>query len=431
LVENERRSRQLVGLLEGVVFWEADVGKNEIVENGLNTSAQCFFYVLFSDERTKSNQLQSFRRQFSKVYPMAKLMISRAKNPYDQLFGSSEPYASLRLRTIKDTYLNKEAIHPILDESMVLGEGFQMQSNVLVDFDRPRLYAYGLTEDQVIQKLKIQLSDHLVTTVNKVNEAIPIVVRGNGKISREEMDLITVWVHDTIQYPISHFFRFQASQSQKFITADKVGIYQEVRIPTFRNDLEDLLNSVRSFVQRNGWILSVSGQFLDSKANFLKLAWSFVLAVVLLYVILTAQFESFKLPIIILSEIPVSTSGSALFLWLFGETINVSSLIGLVIMLGIIVNDSILKVDTINRYRKRGYETAEAIRIGGIERLKPILMTTLTTVLVLVPVLFSSGFGADLNRPLAVSVVGGLLVGTLCSIYLVPMLYGRLMKERF
>ena len=114
---------------------------------------------------------------------------------------------------------------------------------------------------------------------------------------------------------------------------------------------------------------------------------------------------------------------------MFGETLNVSSLIGMVIMLGIIVNDSILKVDTINRYRKQGMKKREAITTGGADRLKPIIMTTLTTILALTPVLFSSGLGGDLQGPLAFSVIGGLLVGTFCSVYLVPVLYGYLVTE--
>lgn len=428
LVENERRLYEIVNSLNGMILWEADVGKNDILEEGLNIAQQCLLYVHFLDPETKERQLQLLKQQFFVTYPKAKLVISRAKNPYDQLFQSDEPYVALRLRTINGNYLNPETLLPIMDDTMILGEGFQKQSNALITFDRSRLYAYGLTEEQIIHKMKIHLADHLITTVNGVSEAIPIVIRGNGQINKEEIDLITVQINDTTQYPISHFFQLQAKESPTFITADKAGVYQEILIPDFRVDLENLLWSVRAFVQKNRWILSVSGEFIQTKANFRRLLWSFALAVVLLYVILAAQFESFRLPVIILSEIPISVSGSIVFLWLFGEGINVSSFIGIVIMLGIIVNDSILKVDTINRYRRQQMKLSEAIKAGGVDRLKPILMTTLTTILAMMPVLFSSGLGGDLQRPLAVSVIGGLLVGTFCSIYLVPVMYRRLMR---
>ncbi|MCD6566649.1 MAG: efflux RND transporter permease subunit [Bacteroidales bacterium] len=133
-------------------------------------------------------------------------------------------------------------------------------------------------------------------------------------------------------------------------------------------------------------------------------------------------------PFVVLLEIPIDIAGCMLLLLMFGATINIMSLIGMIVMTGIIINDSILKVDTINHLRP-GLPLREAIRVGGIRRLKPILMTTITTILALKPFLFGSGLDVALQRPLALTVIGGLALGTLVSLYFIPVAYGWLYRR--
>ena len=112
-------------------------------------------------------------------------------------------------------------------------------------------------------------------------------------------------------------------------------------------------------------------------------------------------------------------------------SINLMSLIGIVVMSGIIINDSILKIDTIIQLQRKGYSLIKALLVAGNRRLKPILMTSLTTILALIPLLFSSGLGAELQAPLAVSLIGGMLLGTLISLYFIPLCYYYLSKISF
>jgi multidrug efflux pump subunit AcrB len=154
------------------------------------------------------------------------------------------------------------------------------------------------------------------------------------------------------------------------------------------------------------------------------------ISLLLLYFILAAQFESLKLPLIVLFEVPVDFFGALLFLWLFDASINIMSMIGMIVMTGIIINDSILKVDTINQLRKGGMPLITALHAAGKRRLKPILMTTITTILALVPLFFSSGMGNDIQKPFALTIIGGMTIGTLVSIYVVPMLYYNLEKNK-
>ncbi len=107
------------------------------------------------------------------------------------------------------------------------------------------------------------------------------------------------------------------------------------------------------------------------------------------------------------------------------------SLIGIVVMSGIVINDSILKIDTINKLKQKGYPTMEAIHEGGKRRIKPIMMTSITTILALTPVLFGMDMGSKLQSALALTIIGGLFIGTLVSLFLVPSLYYFLYKDRF
>ena len=172
-----------------------------------------------------------------------------------------------------------------------------------------------------------------------------------------------------------------------------------------------------------------TGNWFQSRRLVRELALVLLVALTLLYFILAAQFESLKQPLILLLEVPIDIAGAFLLLWLFGGTVNVMSMIGIVVMSGIIVNDSILKIDTINRLRRDGLPLLEAIHEGGRRRLKPIIMTTITTVLALAPVIPGSGMGNELQRPLALTVIGGMMLGTIVSLYFIPLCYYFLYRK--
>ncbi len=173
-----------------------------------------------------------------------------------------------------------------------------------------------------------------------------------------------------------------------------------------------------------------TGNWFESRQLIKELMQVLLVSLLLLYFILAAQFESLRQPAILLLEVPIDIAGALFLLWLFGGTLNLMAMIGIVVMSGIIVNDSILKIDTINRLRREGMPLVKAIREGGHRRLKPIIMTSLTTILALVPVLWSGGMGSELQRPLALTVIGGMVLGTVVSLYFIPLCYYYLMRSK-
>ena len=148
-----------------------------------------------------------------------------------------------------------------------------------------------------------------------------------------------------------------------------------------------------------------------------------IISVLLMYFILCAQFESILQPLIVLAEIPIDIAFGLVVLWALGHTMNLMSAIGIIVSCGIVVNDSILKLDSINELRKEGMPLVEAIHTAGHRRLRAIIMTTLTTVFAMVPLLFTSDMGSELQRPLSIAMIGTMMVGLLVSLFVIPLIY--------
>lgn len=153
------------------------------------------------------------------------------------------------------------------------------------------------------------------------------------------------------------------------------------------------------------------------------MVWIFFLAILLLYLILASQFESLIQPLLIMAEILVDVFASLLLLWVLGVSINLMSLIGLVVVSGIVINDSILKVDTINRLRKSGLSLERSVIEASSRRMKAIIMTSLTTILAVLPFLSRGNMGDDLQYPMSLVIIAGMTVGTIVSLFVLPALY--------
>ena len=174
--------------------------------------------------------------------------------------------------------------------------------------------------------------------------------------------------------------------------------------------------------------LTVGGQNEEMRESFRSLGFAFSLALFLVFLILAAQFESIIQPVVVLAAVPLALIGAVLALGIAGAGINAMSGIGMVILIGIVVNDAIIKVDFINQQRAAGATKRVAILEAGRLRLRPIVMTTVTTVLGLTPMALGWGAGADLRAPLAIAVIGGLLSATLLTLIVVPVIYSLLVS---
>lgn len=172
-----------------------------------------------------------------------------------------------------------------------------------------------------------------------------------------------------------------------------------------------------------GIMINIAGAYEDQQKSFRDLGLLLLLSIILVYLVMAAQFESFRSPFIIMFSVPFSFSGVALALFLTGTTLSVIAGLGAVLLIGIVVKNGIVLIDYINLMRDRGNELTQAIALSGRNRLRPILMTALTTIFSMVPLAIFGGEGSELWQPLGITVIGGLTFSTFVSLYIIPVLY--------
>jgi HAE1 family hydrophobic/amphiphilic exporter-1 len=181
----------------------------------------------------------------------------------------------------------------------------------------------------------------------------------------------------------------------------------------------------------SGITATVSGQSEEMQESFTSMQFALALAIFLVYLVMASQFESLIHPFVILFTIPLALVGAVLALFVTGTTINIVAFIGVIMLAGIVVNNAIVLVDLINQLRVTGKDRNDAIMEAGVARLRPILMTSLTTALGLLPMAMGFGEGSEVRTPMAITVIGGLLVSTLLTLLVIPVVYSLLDRKRW
>ena len=192
----------------------------------------------------------------------------------------------------------------------------------------------------------------------------------------------------------------------------------------------DEMDKIASEVLDETFRTALSGESKEYRESSSSLMFAFVLALVLIYLILAAQFESFKDPLIIMLTVPLAVGGALMFMQFTGQTMNIYSQIGIIMLIGLVAKNGILIVEFANQKQENGIDKGIAIREASIQRLRPILMTSVSTILGLLPLAFASGEGANGRIAMGVSVVGGMLISTLLTMFIVPAVYTYISSNR-
>ena len=175
---------------------------------------------------------------------------------------------------------------------------------------------------------------------------------------------------------------------------------------------------------------ALAGDSKEFRESSSSLIFAFLLAIVLIYLILAAQFESFKDPLVIMLTVPLAIAGALVFMAANGQTMNIFSQIGIIMLIGLVAKNGILIVEFANQKQDAGLNKREAIEQASLQRLRPILMTSASTVLGLIPLALATGEGAAGRVAMGVAVVGGMLVSTLLTLYIVPAMYSYISTDR-
>ncbi len=300
---------------------------------------------------------------------------------------------------------------------------------VEVNIDREEALRHGINPDLLARELQARIQGVVATTFNEVEQRVDIAVRlplderrnldgvlaspidiGNGKTAP-----LGSFVVLSEGRPVREVVR-RNQRRQISISGDVAGR----KLSKLWEDVNTVLGDLQT---PSGTGFVAGGEQEEINNSFRDLGWALLLSALLVYMILAAQFESFLDPLIITAVLPIGVMGAALTLAISGHTVNIISLIGLVALLGISVNDAIVKVSTIRRLRGEGLAGREAIMEASRLRFRPIIMTTLTTVLAMVPMAIGIGTGEQIQRPLAVTILGGLSIATLLTLFLTPVIY--------
>ena len=234
---------------------------------------------------------------------------------------------------------------------------------------------------------------------------------------------------------LSKIADFSLADSPKSINRNKQTRYMTVsavvdddhNIGLVSNELRETL---KDYEVPAGYELEYTGEDENINESMGQVALMFIVGVLFMYLIMVAQFQSLLSPFIILFTIPLAFTGGFLGLWVSGSEISVIAMIGFVMLSGIIVNNGIVLVDYINQLREQGMNKLDAIVEAGQTRLRPILMTAITTILGLVPMVVSGDSGSDMVRPMAIVTIGGLIYGTLLTLFVVPCIYAILNRKK-
>ena len=275
----------------------------------------------------------------------------------------------------------------------------------------------------MISVLRNALNENRLFSIVQGNRSLPVVT-GTDREGLAEVLSETFIEKNGIRIPAFDLMRQSYLEDLKSIISGPEGNYYPVNLELDSKAVKKAQKTVDEVVRESkDYEVSFSGSWFQNRKMTREMMVILLIAVAFLYLILASQFESLLQPVIILLEILVDIFGVLVVLWLLGISINIMSLIGLVVITGIVINDSILKIDTINRLRKDGYALREAVMTASSRRMKAILMTSLTTILAILPFLFRGSMGTDLQFPMSVVIIVGMIIGTLVSLFLIPALY--------
>ena len=347
-----------------------------------------------------------------------------------QVLGGADADIAVRIRgeNLAESHAYAETLRDRLSTleeigNLRVGTG-QGQPQVQIEILPEVAARYGLDPRLIAEEIERAMRGDRATEFVDFDRKIDVIVRLPDAMRFSAETLETLQVRGV---PLRELVRVREAVGPAEIHREDQGrvvtVYADVISGGLNGAIATVQREVASVPPPFNMRVDVGGENEEMRRSFRDLAFAFGLALILVYMILAAQFESFRHPFIILMSVPLALSGAVLALVLSGQSLNTMSLIGIVILVGIVVNDAIVKVEFINQARARGAALREAILEAGRVRLRPIIMTTVTTVCGLTPLALGIGRGADLRAPLAIAVIGGLVVATALTLIVVPVVY--------
>ncbi len=295
--------------------------------------------------------------------------------------------------------------------------------------DQDKLLRYGLTTAQVSTAIRNRVDGLTATRLRQFGDEYDVIVRYKESARNSITELQNIGV----ALPTGQVIRLgEIATVKEYWSPPNIERKRKERIVTVSvTPYKRALNLIVADIQKeldaltipSGVMVEISGAFEDMSESFMDIGLLMVISLILVYLVMASQFESLKMPVIIMLSIPFAFSGVAIALFLTGTNLSLIAAIGAIMLIGIVVKNAIVLVDFINLTRDRGVELYQAVLISGRSRLRPVLMTSLTTILAMLPLAINPGEGSELWQPMGIAVIGGLVFSTIVTMVLVPVGY--------
>lgn len=447
--ENDRRVKEVLKAAGKYVtsFTTMVGGQDFILSHTKNiTSSEAVCYIKYATAGDCLKARETMMDYVAKHYPKAKTEAELATNIFDMIFSTDEPDLQIRLQ-------NRSGGRPAVEQTRTVTDSLRLhfpelniqhlatETYLQYQTDAQQMAYYKVTYQQLYLRFRELLGSNNIYDINSGGESVPVIIGTDGR----DADVLlgnTIRNADGIDIPLEYLVKESRKEDYKHLTAGDEGEYAAIDIETAGDgEVRKVMDYVSRITDDDARNLQATftGNYFSSRTMVWELAMVMLVAVMLLYFILAAQFESLLQPVIILAEVVIDVALVMLALFVCGETLNVMSMIGMVVMCGIIINDSILKVDTINRLYRQAVAANGVTRVtllrsivtAGHQRLRPIIMTSLTTILAILPLLQRGDMGSALQFPLSFTIIVGMTVGTMVSLFFVPLVYHAVYGRRW
>lgn len=443
--ENLSRVQALDQILSKTAFVrEAEIGIQQfLLQAEDQTIQQTEIYYACKSQIEKEKTDADILKWLHSNYPEARVVIGDAQNAFSQLFNTKQPYFEVKLQPNQGAFTASSlaglesnlSIFPCKNAELGLGAVQEQGIRLIIDVEKMALY--GLEWGTLQEKMHRLFGHHPIAALQKFNASENLYFNVD---QRKIEDLLRQPI-PTMQgnlVSLSTFVTYALDQTPKYITADKAGQYYSILLNQDTPNFKNAPGKILKWANQAGFNVRFEGTYFEERQNLLNLFKIFLIAILLLYFILALQFENLIQPLLVMLTIPLGVAGALLLLYLQQGSLDVMAAIGFVVVLGIIVDDPILKVEVINRLR-RDYAALGMSKVAALDKaiyeageicLKPLLMTSLTTSLALVPVLFTPGIGSALQKPMVLVIIGGLTIGTFFTTWFIPLAYWLITKKK-
>ena len=313
----------------------------------------------------------------------------------------------------------------------------QGQPELAIHFNQKKIAQLGLNSPDIARLVAVKIGGNIASKYTLLDRKIDILVRSDKKQRDSIGDLRELVVNPNDDFPItlesiSNIVETVGPAQINRINQQRVAV---ISANIAMGDQNSALARANELIKKLKLPLTViptfGGQSEEMQQSFTSMLMALTLAVFLVYLVMASQFESLLQPLLILFSVPLAAVGSIYGLYFFGSNISVIVFIGLIMLAGIVVNNAIVLLDRINQLREQGLDKISSIKQAAESRLRPIIMTTLTTALGLLPMALGMGEGSELRTPMAITVISGLLCSTLLTLVVLPVLYQLFDNKKF